>query len=184
MEEATRLEKPRDRGEHLDYKELQSDRVLLNYVFDAYRSCRPFLRLIHLTLDYWHPYQYSEGWKQDPDVLDSDPSEDNLEGEVEEALGQITGIPSKGDAAEKGQPKTFRSAQHWFSELQVLEKLTRGNDPPLQRMRPTQIALAPYGLRDAYKGGFGSVISMLKEGSDCMEDGPGRFHARHVVWCE
>ena len=104
-------------GELLDYKELQSNRRLLNYVFDTYRSCRPFLKGMHLTWDYWRPHWDSEGWKQDPDGMDSDLSEDNLGDEIEEYLVQINGSPSKGDATEKWEPKTVREAQHWFSEL-------------------------------------------------------------------
>ena len=56
--------------------------------------------------------------------------------------------------------------------------------PPLQPVRPTQIALARYGLGYAYKGGVGSGLYMPNEGSDGMEDGPGRVNARHGVWCE
>ena len=48
----------------------------------------------------------------------------------------------------------------------------------------TQIAPTRYGLGDASRGGVGSVLSMSKEGSDGMEDGPGRVHTRHGVWCE
>ena len=51
-------------------------------------------------------------------------------------------------------------------------------------MHPTQISLDRYGLGDVSKGGFGSGLSMPKEGGDGMEDGPGRVHARHGVWCE
>ena len=43
--------------EPLDYKELQSDRGLLNYVFDTYRICRKILKGIHLTLYYWHSHR-------------------------------------------------------------------------------------------------------------------------------
>ena len=32
--------------------------------------------------------------------------------------------------------------------------------------------------------GFGSGLYMPREGSDVMEDGPGRVQARHGVWCE
>ena len=71
---------------------------------------------MNLTLDYWRPHQDPEVWKHDPDGLYGDISEDNLVGEAEEALGQINGSPSKGDAAEKGEPKTARAAQHWFSD--------------------------------------------------------------------
>ena len=71
-------------------------------------------------------------------------------------MGQNTGSPSKGGAAEKGEHKTVRSAQCWFSDLQVIEQLIMDNDTPLQPVRPTQIALARYRLGDAYKGGFGS----------------------------
>ena len=83
----------------MDYKEFQSDRVLLNYGFDTYRSCGPFMKGMHLNLEYWHPYRESEGYKQGPDGLDSDLFEDHLVGGDEEALGQITGLPSKGDDA-------------------------------------------------------------------------------------
>ena len=97
-------------GEPLDYTELQSYPGLLNNVFDTYRSCRPFLEGMHITLDSWSPYWDSEGWKKDPDVLESDLLEDHLGDETEEALGQITGSSRKVDAAEKGEPKTVRVA--------------------------------------------------------------------------
>ena len=155
-------------GEPLDYTEFQSDQGLLNYLFDTYMSCRPFLKVMHPNLDYWIPHRDYEGWKQDPDGMDSDLSEDNLGDEAGESLGKITGSPSKGDAAEKGEPKTVRSAQRWFSELQVLKRLTRDNDPPLKPVCPTQIELDRYGLVDSSKGGFGSVIRMPKEGIDGM----------------
>ena len=41
-----------------------------------------------------------------------------------------------------------------------------------------------YGLGGAFKRGFGSELSMPKEGSYGKEDGPGRVHTRHGVWCE
>ena len=121
---------------------------------------------MHLALDSWCPYWDSEVWKRGSDGLDSDLSEDNLGGEAEEYLGRITGSPSKGDASEKGEPKTARAAQRWFSDLLVLKRSTGDNYTPLQLVRPTQIALDWYGLGDIYKGGFGSGISMPKEGSD------------------
>ena len=69
---------------------------------------------MHLNLDSWSPHQDSEGWKQDPYVLESDLLEDNLGGEAEEDLVQITGSPSKGGASEKYELKTVRAAQRWF----------------------------------------------------------------------
>ena len=66
---------------------------------------------MNITLDYWIPYQYPEGWKQDPNGMDIDMSEDNLGGETEEDLGQITGMPRKGDATDNSGPKTVRSTQ-------------------------------------------------------------------------
>ena len=95
-------------------------------------------------------------------------SEDNLGGEAKEDLVQITGFPSKWDATEKCEPKTVKAAQHLSSDLQVLEWLTRDNDPPLQPVLPTQIALGLYGLGDANKGGFGSGISITNEESNGM----------------
>ena len=171
-------------GEPLDYKEFKSDWGLLYYVFDVYRGCRPFMKVMHLILDSWYSHRYSEGWKQDRDGIDIDLSEDNLGGDTEEALGQITGTPIKVFATEKGDPKTVREVQPRFYYLQVLEKLTRDNDPILQPVRPTQIFLARYGLEDAYKGGFVSGISMPKEGSYGMEYDPGRVHAIYGFWCE
>ena len=49
--------------EPLDCKELQSDQGLLNHFFDTYRSCRTFLKGMHLTLDSWNPHWDPEGWK-------------------------------------------------------------------------------------------------------------------------
>ena len=84
--------------ETLEYKELQSDQGLLNYFFDSYSICGPFLKVMNINLDSWRPHQDPEGWKQDPYGLDSYLSVDNLGGEDEEALGQITGTPIKGGA--------------------------------------------------------------------------------------
>ena len=86
-----------------------------------------------------------------------------------------------GDAAEKGEPKTVRAAQHLFYDLKVIEQLTRDNDLLFQPVRPTQLALDQYGLGDVSKGEFGSGIYMSKEGSDVMEDGLGKVHGRHGV---
>ena len=69
--------------EPLDYKELQSDRVLLNFFFDTYSSCRPFMKGIHLNLDSWSPYRDPEGCKQETYGLDRYLYEDNLGGEYE-----------------------------------------------------------------------------------------------------
>ena len=80
--------------------------------------------------------------------------EDNLVGKAEEVLVQITGLLSKGYAAENGEPKMVRAAQRWSYDLQVIEILMRGNDPPLQPVCPTQIALARYELVHASKEGF------------------------------
>ena len=105
-------------------------------------------------------------------------------GEAEKSSGQITGSTSKGNAIEKGKPKTIRAGQRWFSDLYFIKRLTRDNDPPLQPMHSAQIVLAQYGLGDVSKGGFGSGLYMTKEGSDAMEDGTGRVHTRHRIWCE
>ena len=56
------------------------------------------MKVMHITLDSWRPHQDPEGWKQDPNGLVSDMSEDNLGAEVQETLGQVTGTPSKGNA--------------------------------------------------------------------------------------
>ena len=73
------------------------------------------------------------------------------------------------------------SAQLWFYDSQVIKILTRDKDPPLQPVRPTKIELAQYGLGYASKWGLGSGLSIPKEGSDSMEYGPGRMHARYGV---
>ena len=137
---------------------------------------------MNIALDSWRPHQDSEGWKQDIYGLENNLLEDRLVGEDEEALGQITGSPSKGDVSEMGEPKTVRAAQRWYYDLQVLNQLARYNYHTLQPVRPTQIELDRYGLGEAYKSGFGSGISMPIKGGDCMEDGNGRVHTRHGVW--
>ena len=68
-----------------------------------------------------------------------------------------------------------------FLTYRLIEQLTRDKDNLLQPVRPTQIALARYGLGNAYTGGVGSGLSITKEVSDGMEDGPGRVHDRHGV---
>ena len=114
----------------------------------------------------------------------TDLPEDNLGGEVEEYLVQITGTPSKGGATENCKPKTVRAAQRWFYGLQVIDQLKRDKEPLLQPVIPTTISLDWYVLGDSSKGGFGSVLSMPKEGSDGMEYGSGRVHAIHGICCE
>ena len=44
-------------------------------------------------------------------------------------------------------------------------------------MRPNKILMNRYGLGDDSRGGFVSVLSMPKKGSDGMEDVPGRVQA-------
>ena len=73
------------------------------------------------------------------------------------------------------------ATQRWLYELQVLGRLTRDNDPPLQPVYPTQIELDQYGLGDSSKGGVGSALSTTKEESDGMEDGTGRVNDRNRV---
>ena len=51
-------------------------------------------------------------------------------------------------------------------------------------MHPTQIVMAWYVLGKASKEFLGSVLYMPKEGSDDIEDVPGRVHTRYGVWCK
>ena len=51
-------------------------------------------------------------------------------------------------------------------------------------MSPSQIVLTKYGLGYVSKKGFVSGLSIPKEVSDGMEDGPGRVYTRHGVLCE
>ena len=71
--------------EPMDYKELQgqSDQVFLNYVFETYKICRPFLKGMHLTLEYSHPHRESKVWKQVRDGLEGDLTEEKLGSEEE-----------------------------------------------------------------------------------------------------
>ena len=46
----------------LDYKELQSDKGLINQVFDINMSCRLFLKVMHLTLEPWILNMDPEVW--------------------------------------------------------------------------------------------------------------------------
>ena len=66
----------------------------------------------------------------------------------------------------------------------IFKKLTRDKDTLLQPVHPTQILMYPYGLEYDSKGGLGIGLSMPREGSDGMEDGPVRVHDRRGVWCE
>ena len=57
------------------------------------------MKVMHLTLDSWSPHQDPEGWKQDSYGMDGDLADENLGGEVEEALGQIVGASRKASAS-------------------------------------------------------------------------------------
>ena len=50
----------------LDYKYFFGGWGFLIYVFDTYSNYRPFLKGVHITLDYWQTQRDSEGWKQEP----------------------------------------------------------------------------------------------------------------------
>ena len=69
--------------EPLQYKELQSYRGFLNYVFKTYTSFRSFMKFMHLNLEYWYPHRDSEVWKQDAYGLDGDLVVENFGGEAE-----------------------------------------------------------------------------------------------------
>ena len=49
-------------GEPLNYKELQSDRGIVNYVSITYRIWSPFLKVMHINLDPWRPHWDPELW--------------------------------------------------------------------------------------------------------------------------
>ena len=76
---------------------------------------------MHVTLDSWRPHRDPERFKQEPDVLYSDLSEDDLVGDDEEDLVQITEMSSKGGSSLKGEPKMVRASKRCFYDLQVLE---------------------------------------------------------------
>ena len=90
---------------------MKNDQGLLNGVFDTYRSCRSFLKEMHINLDYCCPHQDPEVRKQDPYGMDSNISEENLGGDAEDVLGQNNGTPSKGDVSENGEPNMVKEAK-------------------------------------------------------------------------
>ena len=105
----------------------------------------------------------------------------NLRGEAEEALGQINETSRMGVTSEKGEPKIFRAAQHWIYDLQVLDKLNRDKDPPLEPVRPNLISMAHYDMGDVSKGRVGRRFSIPKERSYVMKDESVRMYARYGV---
>ena len=90
-------------------------------------------------MDYCIPHREPEVLKQEPYGLCIYLSKDNFGGEAKEALFQITGTTSKGADTENGEHKTVRASKNWSYDLQVLERLTKYKDPPLQHVCPTQI---------------------------------------------
>ena len=94
---------------------------------------------MHLALDSWIPHHDSEGWRQDLGAgLKGNVTGYNLVGETEEALIKINGMPSKGSALKKGELKMVRAAQHWLTDLQVLNLLTRDKNPTLTMCAPLE----------------------------------------------
>jgi hypothetical protein len=127
-----------NQGGRFKHSDLLSDRGFLIYVARTYKSMRPYLKGLNLTIDRWRPGCDKQGWK-DKDWYDNFPMVGTEEGD-EEAPEFVTAVP-------------------WLQwDLEALKALLEADAPAVRSIRPSMRIDVRYGFGDASAAGFGGSI--------------------------
>jgi len=125
----------------VDRKNLESKRGFLVYVARTYRSMKPHLKGIHLTIDSWRGDRDEDGWKNRVAV------------EIGEKFG-YGGMFE--DSKYTEAPKLVTPVPRYSRDLEALWFLCQAERPPERKVRSKDVYLARYGFGDASGTGFGS----------------------------
>ena len=132
-------------SERLNHKELERCRGFLIYVSRTYKSMRPYLRGLHMTIENWRPNRDEEGWriidafKDDEDIATHDNSSHNVMESPEEFVQAVPRLRN---------------------DVEVLKKLLRSEAPPKVSKRRSKLGKAYYGMGDASGKGFGYAVDI------------------------
>ena len=119
----------------LPHKQSERIRGFLIYVSRTYRAMVPYLKGLHLTLDFWRPDRDEEGWR---------------------AFGH-EGLAVPTPPVMSKAPRFVKIAPRLQSDLRVLMDLTAFDEPPAITVRAISTAAA-YLVGDASGSGFGDCL--------------------------
>ena len=119
----------------LPHKQAERIRGFLIYVSRTYKAMVPYLKGLHLTLDFWRPGRDEEGWR----LMGNSEPEDVLPSGMNKA------------------PRFVKVAPRFESDVRVLMDLTAFDDSPLVNARANCTAAA-YLVGDASGSGFGDCF--------------------------
>ena len=128
----------------LPHKQAERIRGFLIYVSRTYRAMVPYLKGLHLTLDFWRPGRDEEGWR----LIGNTEPEDVLPSVMNKA------------------PRFVKVAPRLESDVKVLMDLTAFDEAPLVNVRANCTAAA-YLVGDASGSGFGDCLWV--EGEDGLD---------------
>ena len=122
----------------IPHKQAERIRGFLIYVSRTYTAMVPYLKGLHLTLDFWRDGRDHEGWK--------------IIAKEEEKVDQITLL-----SGNRRAPRFVSTAPRLASDIQVLMTLTAFREAPRMEVRATSLAAA-YLVGDASGSGFGDCL--------------------------
>lgn len=127
----------------LNHKELERCRGFLIYVSRTYKSMRPYLRGIHMTIENWRPNRDEEGWKLiNSHKDDVDPDMTFQKNSTHSSSEFVKPVP------------------RLQNDVNMLRKLLRAEAPPKVKRRRSKFGKAFYGIGDASGGGFGYAVDV------------------------
>lgn len=138
-----------DVSNKLNHKELEKCRGFLIYVSRTYKSMRPYLRGLHMTIENWRSNRDDEGWK----LI-------NIMKKID--VDQDSEIPNFVNATKDIKTEFVKAVPRLHDDVKMLSKLTRTEAPPKVRRRRSKVGKAYYGFGDASGSGFGYAVQIEK----------------------
>jgi hypothetical protein len=132
---------------NMSRKRLEQIRFFFNYVCQTYRFMTPYLIGFHMTIDSWRLNRNSEGWRFLPQHVRR--AEES--GDWEEHVSGPEG------------PAEVKAVPRLRQDLEALQALTQGAQPPLRRVRGLATGCTYYGFGDASGSAFGATIQIGDE---------------------
>jgi hypothetical protein len=121
------------------HKQLESIRGFLVYVARTYATMVPYLKGVHLTLDFWRAGRGKDGWPHDDEGWRLT---DTVDDRIEDANSRQGGL----------EPPTYvPQAARLADDMKMLRKLTEDDEPPRVTVRAKEVAVG-YLFGDASGG--------------------------------